>query len=68
MKKRITKGQLNRMARVRTDSALARWFTAQTGHPITQQSVHGWGGDRAAIPALRYWQMRALIAEGQIKQ
>lgn len=66
MEDKTTKGELKKLAGVRSDRALARWISEVTGEPISQQSVSKWGGDLEAIPDARHWQFRCLQLEGRI--
>jgi hypothetical protein len=66
MKEKTTKGQLKKLAGVKTDAALVRWITKVTGRSITPQSVHNWGPDDAAIPDARHREFKLLRLEGKI--
>jgi len=64
----MTKDKLMELAGVKTNAALAEWWTQQTGKPVTRQAVHLWGQRAGGVlPEIRQWQCRALIASGKIE-
>lgn len=64
MKKKptYTKAQARQLLGAKNDSDLA----SKLG--IIRQAVSAWGGDKDPIPQGRYWQIKAMLAEGKAKQ